>query len=679
MLEVSVHCHLAVHRRLAFLRLDLDIGAIRQHDPGVDGIPQLQVQNAVELLGNGRVVNADAHLHAALGVAGQEVARGNIDMPALPFPEAVNAGVFQIAAHQAADVDILRLARHACPHAADAAHDHIHPDTGTAGFADLGNDLGVVDGVVFQDHGRRQAVLGTGDLAVHLVHQHRLEAQGRHQHGVSLAGQALQCHVVEHGAGFLANLLIGGDEGQVGIELAGLFVVVAGTDLGEVAVFAVHLAGDKGQLGMDLVIVKTVEHGAARVLQLFGPVNVVLLVKAGTQLHHGHDLFAVFRRSDQRLDDLGVVGHTVQGHLDGDDVGVGARTHQHTDEGADALVRVGNEHVPVLGFLIQVVGGRCLDGLCRRIEQLLTAVRRHTGGQAVHAAQVQRRYLGQAAVGGDHQFFPQELDDVLRCIRPELQTDRRQLAALFQQFAHDVAEVDVMVHHALVHGDVRIAGHAEQAGFLHRALAEHHGRKMGDEFLYKGKVGFVFLTHEEDPLKLAVDGDDAVMYAVVFADQLHDIVGPLVAQEGERMALVHDLRAEDREDLVLEIAFPGMLLTFFQVGKVDLVVAVLCQLIQQVQIIFVALGLQFRHLGHDGRQLLRGGHVGHVVQLVVLEQRLVIQRPHAHHEELIQVAAEDGLKFETLPQRHGLILGQCQHAAVEVQPAEFAIDKNRIH
>ena len=67
---------------------------------------------------------------------------------------------------------------------------------------------------------------------------------------------------------------------------------------------------------MDLVIVKAVEHGAARILQLLGPVDVVLLVKAGAQLDHGHDLLAVFGGGDQGVDDLGIAGHTVEGHLD---------------------------------------------------------------------------------------------------------------------------------------------------------------------------------------------------------------------------------------------------------------------------------------------------------------------------------------------------------------------------
>ena len=168
------------------------------------------------------------------------------------------------------------------------------------------------------------------------------------------------------------------------------------------------------------------------------------------------------------------------------------------------------------------------------------------------------------------------------------------------------------------------------------------------------------------------------MQAVGFAEQLHDKIRFLVAQKREGMALVHDLRAEHREHLVLEIGFPAALLLFVQMGKIHLLVAVVRQLLHQVQVILVALGLQLRHAGHDGRQLLRGGHVGHQVGLVVLQQRLVVQRAHPDHKKLVQVAAVDAGKLEALAQRHRLFLGKGQHAAVKVQPAELPVDKDGI-
>ena len=151
--------------------------------------------------------------------------------------EAVNAAMLQIAAHKAADMQVLGLAGHAGAHAADAAHDHINAHTGTAGFLQLEDDIPVADGVVFQDHGCRTAHAGGGDDTVHLFQQYALEAQRCHQHSRSLSSVSF-CT-----ARFWNTLeasspmpMVCRDEGIVGVKLAGLFVVVAGADLGDVGV-----------------------------------------------------------------------------------------------------------------------------------------------------------------------------------------------------------------------------------------------------------------------------------------------------------------------------------------------------------------------------------------------------------------------------------------------------------
>ena len=45
--------------------------------------------------------------------------------------------MLEVAAHEAADVEVFGLARHAGTDAADAADDHVDADTGTAGFLKL--------------------------------------------------------------------------------------------------------------------------------------------------------------------------------------------------------------------------------------------------------------------------------------------------------------------------------------------------------------------------------------------------------------------------------------------------------------------------------------------------------------------------------------------------------------
>ena len=343
-------------------------------------------------------------------------------------------------------------------------------------------------------------------------------------------------------------------------------------------VFAVHLAGDQGQLGMDFVIIKAIEHRAASFFQLFGPVDVVLLVKAGAQLHHGGNFLAVFRCIDQRLHDLGIACHAVQGHFDADNIRVGTCFHQHADERADALVRVREQNVMFVGFGIQIIIRGGLNRAGWRIGKSGVAVCRNAAGQAEQKPGVQRRSLGIAAVRRDHQLVPQELDDLLRSAGPELQAHSGQLAALFQQLAHHIAEVDIMIHHALVHRDIRIAGHTEQTGVLQRAFIKDAGGVMGDQLIRKGKAcGAVWIFDKQQLLKLAAEGDNAVIYTVILAVELGGIINFFIAQERERVALVHHLWAQDGQDFRGEICFPVVLLLLVQVVKIDLDVLVLFQ------------------------------------------------------------------------------------------------------
>ena len=128
---------------------------------------------------------------------------------------------------------------------------------------------------------------------IHLVQQHALEAQRSHQHLVAFLGKLLHGQIAEHLGGFLADALVCGDEGIIGIQLAGFFVVVAGTDLGDVGVALCTLAGDEGQFGVHLVVLEAVDDSTAGAFQLLGPVDVILLIKSCPQFDQHCHFFSV--------------------------------------------------------------------------------------------------------------------------------------------------------------------------------------------------------------------------------------------------------------------------------------------------------------------------------------------------------------------------------------------------
>ena len=74
------------------------------------------------------------------------------------------------------------------------------------------------------------------------------------------------------------------------------------------------------------------------------------------------------------------------------------------------------------------------------------------------------------------------------------------------------------------------------------------------------------------------------------------------------------------------------------------------------------------------RQAVRVPRSGPIVTNQALEPR------DPHHEKLIEVRAEDRQKLDPLEQRHAFVLGFFKHAAIELEPGQFAIDVSvRIH
>ena len=88
-------------------------------------------------------------------------------------------------------------------------------------------------------------------------------------------------HVAEEGRGVRADILVCRNERDIRILLCGLLVIIACADLRDMAQCAALPQSDEADLGMNLVVLKAIEHLAARFLQPLGPVDVVLLVKAG--------------------------------------------------------------------------------------------------------------------------------------------------------------------------------------------------------------------------------------------------------------------------------------------------------------------------------------------------------------------------------------------------------------
>ena len=120
----------------------------------------------------------------------------------------------------------------------------------------------------------------------------RLEACRRHAQQLVGAAEISQREVAEERVAVRANGGVGRHEHEVRVELGGLLVEVARSQAGDAADAGVVMVGNLADLRVALEALGAVDYGAAGILQALCPGDVVLLVKAGAQLHEDGDVLA---------------------------------------------------------------------------------------------------------------------------------------------------------------------------------------------------------------------------------------------------------------------------------------------------------------------------------------------------------------------------------------------------
>ena len=327
---------------------------------------------------------------------------------------------------------------------------------------------------------------------------------------------------------------------------------------------------------MDLQADEAVDHVDAFLLQLFGPGDVALLVEAGLELHHGHYLFAAAPGLDEGAHDGRIVARTVQGLLDGQDVGVLAGAADKVQHGLEAVVGMEEHHVPLaqvaehVAFLEQardvpLDAGRLELGPVHIIEG-------HEFGKAHGPLDAVDLEGLQAQAPG------QKVHQLARGLVGDLQPHHVAEAALFHQVAHGFQQVVGLVLFDL---QIGVAGDAEQGGADHRMAGEEQVQILGHE---------VFQQHDVVTAHVGVEAQGGVGLGLLVArdeDEAREVVGALQAHEarfvvavaqlddeieagggdgGEGVPRVDGLGREHGIDLVAEIAVQEAALLFRKIG-----------------------------------------------------------------------------------------------------------------
>ena len=235
----------------------------------------------------------------------------------------------------------------------------------------------------------------------------------------------------------------------------------------------------------------TIDDGAACLFQTLGPLDVVLLVKAGTKFHEHRDLFAVLGSIDQRLAQAALLGHAVERDAQRDALGVvGGLVHQ-IQEGVHGLVGI-KEQLVVLQHLLADGAGHVDGGIGlrpkRRKEQLVAQVLGNLALNAKDVAQVERDIAGKDRAARKLERLADSLERRLLERPRDREHYRLQAQALLENALHVLAVVLFLFDALPVRIDVGVAGDADQRT-IQRLIGAKAAVQAGEDDVLEQDVG----------------------------------------------------------------------------------------------------------------------------------------------------------------------------------------------
>ena len=162
--------------------------------------------------------------------------------------------------------------------------------------------------------------------------------------------------------------------------------------------------------------------------------------------------------------------------------------------------------------------------------------------------------------------------------------------------------------------------------------------------------------------------------AAALARKAHEHILLAVAQKRQRVLGVEHLRAQQRAQRV-EPPPQQHLVRLVEPVKVQDLHVLLCQRRRHFAPERFKIFLLPRRLVIDRAQLLARRQARDGLRVPRLQQRPVEQPADAHHIKFIEIRAVDGQKLQPLIARQRLVGRLGQHAAVELQPAQLAVQK----
>ncbi len=307
----------------------------------------------------------------------------------------------------------------------------------------------------------------------------------------------------------------------------------------------------------------------------------------------------------------------------------------------------------------------------RRHERGVLQVLARQVGDAVQAGEVEWPRQLEDLVGGDAELGDEQVEHLGVDRLLDLEPDRRPELAAQQLLLEGLEEVLGVV---LLHLEVLVAGDPERVGGDDLHAREEPLQVLADDVLERHEA-LVAQRHEALEDRWHLDPGEVLGAQLGMPDEDGEVQRE-PGDVGERVGRVDRERREHREDALLEQPLAVLLLLAVELVPAEQLDPFLAQARaatvprERPRLALHQLpGRRPDVLEHLAGQHAGGGAYGDPRGDPALETG------HAHHEELVEVAAEDRQEPGPLQERQRVVLGQLEHALVEPQPRELAVEE----
>ena len=248
--------------------------------------------------------------------------------------------MFELSADDGADADVFGQSFYTGTQGAHAAHNQVDLHACRAGLVQRINHARFDKRIHLGSNPCRLACFGVCGFLPDAVDDHFVQGKGALIELVQTAGFTQTCDFHKQSVYVGGNLVVVGNDAEVGVDARCALVVVAGTEVGITFEHAVLAADYQCHFGMNFVAEYAVNDVCTCIFKLLRPVDVVGLIKTRHQFDHDGNLFACQRGLHQGAYEFGIAAGAVDGHFDGKDGGVCSGFAYHVDDGVEGLVRM---------------------------------------------------------------------------------------------------------------------------------------------------------------------------------------------------------------------------------------------------------------------------------------------------------------------------------------------------